>query len=100
MRDQRKAEEIAAQRLQMISPLLQEGLDPAKAREIRIRICEETGLSDRSIRRYVAKYRDEGFDGLKPKGKETTSGQEPIPPLFWNRPLSFAVKYPAEVCRK
>jgi len=66
MRDQRKAEEIAAQRVQLLSPLLQEGLDPAKARQIRMRICEETGLSDRSIRRYIAKYRDEGFNGLKP----------------------------------
>lgn len=95
MRDQRKAEEIAAQRLQMISPLLQEGLDPAKAREIRIRICEETGLSDRSIRRYVAKYRDEGFDGLKPKGKETTSGQEPIPPHILEQAIILRREVPS-----
>lgn len=46
MRDEKKAEGIAVWRVQMLSPLLQEGLDPAKARQIRARICEETGLSD------------------------------------------------------
>jgi hypothetical protein len=31
MRDQRKAEDIAQQRMELISPLLADGLDPAKA---------------------------------------------------------------------
>lgn len=52
MRDQKKAEEIAAQRMQLLSPLLADGLDPAKARQIKAAICEQTGLSDRTIRRY------------------------------------------------
>jgi len=69
MKDQKKAEAIASERMQMLAPLLAEGLDPAKAREIRARICEQTGLSERTLRRYLAKYRQEGFHGLKPKGK-------------------------------
>jgi putative transposase len=80
VRDEKKAEGIAVWRVQMLSPLLQEGLDPAKARQIRARICEETGLSDRSIRRYIARYREKGFEGLKPKGKEKTNREDPIPP--------------------
>lgn len=79
MRDQRKAEEIAALRVQLLSPLLEEGLDPAKARQIRTRICEETGLSDRSIRRYITQYREDGFNGLRPKGKSTPAREDPIP---------------------
>lgn len=79
MKDQRKAEEIATLRVQLLAPLLEEGLDAAKARQIRGRIREETGLSERSIRRYIAKYREEGFNGLRPKGKVKT-GQDPIPP--------------------
>ena len=31
MKDQKKAEDIAAQRVQLLSPLLADGLDPAKA---------------------------------------------------------------------
>lgn len=79
MKDQKKAESIAAERMQLLSPLLADGLDPAKAREIRRQICEQTGLSERTLRRYLAKYRQEGFSGLKPKGKGRQASQAVIP---------------------
>src|SRR5690554_957363 len=79
MRDQKKAEELAAQRVQLLSPLLAEGLDPAKARKIRAEICERTGLSDRTLRRYLSKYSKDGFDGLKPKGKGRRRTEDAIP---------------------
>lgn len=79
MKDQKKAEAVAAERVQLLSPLLAEGLDPAKAREIRERICEQTGLSERTVRRYLAKYRQEGFSGLKPLGKGRQPSQAIIP---------------------
>jgi len=69
MRDQRKAEEIAALRMQLLSPLLAEGLDAAQARQIKARICEQSGISERTLRRYLHQYRNDGFSGLKPKGK-------------------------------
>lgn len=69
MKDQKKAEEVAVQRVQMLSPLLAEGLDPAKARELKINICEQTGLSERTLRRYLARYEEAGFSGLKPLAK-------------------------------
>ncbi|MBU8711116.1 DDE-type integrase/transposase/recombinase [Brevibacillus parabrevis] len=67
MKDQKKAEEIATQRVQLLSPLLAEGLDPARASQIKASICEQTGMSERTLRRYLAQYREEGFAGLKPK---------------------------------
>lgn len=79
MKDQKKAEAIAAQRVQMLSPLLAEGLDPAKAREMKREICKQTGISERTVRRYLAKYREEGFGGLKPKGKGRGPSQMTIP---------------------
>lgn len=80
MRDQKKAEDMAAHRVQLLSPLLTDGLDQAKARHIREQICEQTGLSERTIRRYMAQYRRHGFEGLKPKGKgsKQTSGSIPV----------------------
>ncbi len=69
MKYQKKAEAIAAERMQLLSPLLADGLDPAKAKEIKARICEQTGLSERTLQRYLAKYKEEGFSGLKPLGK-------------------------------
>lgn len=80
MRDQKKAEDIAQQRMQLLSPLLAEGLDPAEAKEIKIRICEQTGISERTLRRYMAQYREIGFAGLKPKGKGQRRTTEAMPP--------------------
>lgn len=79
MRDQKKAEAIASQRVQLLSPLLAEGLDPAKERQIRAMICEQSGISDRTLRRYLAQYKAEGFSGLKPKGKGRQSSEDAIP---------------------
>lgn len=79
MKDQKKAEAIAAERVQLLSPLLAEGLDPAKAMALKRQICEQTGLSERTLRRYLAKYREEGFGGLRPKGKGRQPSEATIP---------------------
>ncbi|MEW6525025.1 MAG: hypothetical protein AB1445_16130 [Bacillota bacterium] len=57
MKNQKQAEEMAAWRVQLLSPLLAAGLDPAQARELKAQICAQTGLSERTLRRYLAKYR-------------------------------------------
>ena len=72
MKDQKKAEEIAAERVQLLSPLLAEGLDLAKKQEIKAHLCETHGISERTLRRYLEKYRQSGFAGLKPKGRGRT----------------------------
>jgi len=72
MKDQKKAEEIAAERVQLLSPLLAEGLDLAKKQEIKAHLCETHGISERTLRRYLEKYRQSGFVGLKPKGRGRT----------------------------
>lgn len=80
MRDQKKAETIAEQRMQLLSPLLAQDLDPAKAKQIKARICEQTGLSERTLRRYLLQYKEEGFSGLRPKGKGERRTEDAIPP--------------------
>ncbi len=75
MRNGKKAEEIAAQRVHMLAPLLTEGLDAGEARIIKARICEQNGISERTLRRYLEQYNKEGFSGLKPKGKVRYSGE-------------------------
>lgn len=69
MKNKKKAEEVAAERIQLISPLLAEGIDAAKVKQLKQSICESTGISERTIRRYLALYRTEGFIGLRPKSK-------------------------------
>ncbi len=79
MRDQKKAEEIAAERVQLLSPLLANNLDTAQARLIKARICEQTGISERTLRRYLSQYQTDGFSGLKPKSKGQQRSEDAIP---------------------
>lgn len=69
MKDQRKAEEIAVIRVQLLSPLLANGIDSAKAQEIKEQISKEHGISERTVRRYLNMYNLNGFSGLKPRSK-------------------------------
>jgi len=69
MKSRKKAEEIAVQRMQWLSPLLADGLDAAKVQQLKTEICGQTGFSERTLRRWKAQYQAEGFEGLKPKGK-------------------------------
>ncbi|MEQ6390394.1 hypothetical protein RZN22_13885 [Bacillaceae bacterium S4-13-58] len=78
MRNHNKAEEIAAQRFQLIAPLLAEGLDAGKAKLLKRKICETSGLSERTLRRYLQMYREVGFSGLKPKGKNLSTKRDPL----------------------
>jgi putative transposase len=80
MKDKKKAEEIAAERMQLVSSLLADGIDPAKAKQLKREICEQTGMSERTLRRYLAAYRKEGFGGLKPKSKGQRRTTEAIAP--------------------
>jgi len=79
MRDQKKAEEIAVQRMQLLSPLLAEDLDSARAKQLKLEICERHGISERTLRRYLSQYRKEGFSGLKPKAKGERSLRDAVP---------------------
>ncbi len=67
MKNQKRAEEIAVERMKMLGPLLEEGYDKAKVAKLKQEICEKYGISDRTLRRYLLEYRKSGFSGLKPK---------------------------------
>lgn len=67
MSDSKKAEETAVNRVQMLAPLMEPGLDAAALAQMKQGICEKYGISDRTLRRYLVQYREEGFAGLKPK---------------------------------
>ena len=59
-------EKKALDRFQLISPLLQEGLDDARRLQLRRRIAEENNISVRSLYRYEKAYAERQFEGLKP----------------------------------
>lgn len=95
MKDKKKADEIATQRMQLLAPLLAEGLDAAKAMKIRKQISEQTGLSDRTIRRYASQYHSEGFMGLRPKGKTPDiSREEAVPKCILDEAITLRREVP------
>ena len=72
MNKKQTPEDVAVKRLSMITPLLEEGLDPARIVELKKEISEDHDLSYRSISRYLEAYQNEGFGGLKPKTEYST----------------------------
>ena len=95
MKDKKKADEIAEQRVRILSPLLAAGLDAAKAMGIRQQICTETGISDRTLRRYLADYKSNGFSGLKPKSKTHSKSDEAIPINVINEAITLRREVPS-----
>lgn len=95
MRDHKKSEELAVQRFQLISPLLAEGLDAGKVKELREQIAKANGLSERTIRRYLAQFREDGFGGLKPQGRKASRKPEAIPPHLLEQAILLRKEVPS-----
>lgn len=95
MNSEKKAEEIAVERMQLISPLIVQGIDPGKAKELKKTICEQTGLSERTLRRYLSAYRTEGFAGLRPKGKGQRQTTEAIAPYLLEQAILLRREVPS-----
>jgi transposase-like protein len=75
MRDKRKAEEVAENRFKIISPVLlakEGGADMAKIYQIRQEVCEQHGISLRTLKRWVKAHEKRGFKGLCPAPKTYT----------------------------
>lgn len=95
MSDHKKSEELAVQRFQLISPLLAEGLDAGKVKELRDQIAKASGLSERTIRRYLAQFQEDGFGGLKPQGRKSARKSEAIPPHLLEQAILLRKEVPS-----
>lgn len=69
-------DEKASQRFAMISPLLANDLDPAKKCQIRQQIAENNDISIRTLYRFEAAWRKDGFQGLRPMNREMRRTQK------------------------
>ncbi len=78
MKDNKTAEALAAQRFQLLAPLMDPSQDAAKALKLRTEIAGQAGLSERTLRRYLARYQEGGFLGLAPLGKGKSAGMDTI----------------------
>lgn len=67
MKPKAKPEDVATNRVMMITPLLDASLDPHQLIQKKKEISEKHQVSYRTIDRYYQAYLEKGFDGLKPK---------------------------------
>ena len=67
MKDTSKAQTAANRRLELLAPLLEPGLDPGKLQALKKKVAETSGMSERTLRRYLNEYQEHGWEGLKPK---------------------------------
>lgn len=95
MKDKKKAEEIAVERIKLLSPLLTDGIDIAKIRQLKATLCEQTGLSERTIRRYLAAYQQAGLSGLAPKGRGKASKETVIPAFVLEQAILLRREVPS-----
>lgn len=83
--------EEALRRYALLAPLLEDGLSPLESSERRTKLLEREEISERTLRRWVAAYRKEGFEGLVKKPRKDKGVCKAISP----EALSFA-----EECRR
>lgn len=91
-------EDTALRRYQMIAPLLDESLDDAKRIQLREEVARKYEISTRSLYRYEAAYKAEGFSGLKPVNREQRRSQK-LPDNF-DELLAQAIQLKREVPRR
>ena len=70
-------EEIAANRLCIITPLLDPGMDKAKRQSVKESISIRYGINERTLRRWLNLYKEKGFEGLMPQ-RSSLSGRSKL----------------------
>lgn len=83
----------STQRFEMIAPLLTGELCAAEKRRIRLEIMESHGVSERTLRRYLENYRENGLKGLEPAGRPEAGTFKAIPDDI----LALAIQYKGEL---
>jgi putative transposase len=71
--------EEGLRRYRIIVPLLDESFAECEKRQIRRFICVREGISARTLRRYVAAYKRQDFDGLLPRERKDKGSCKSIP---------------------
>jgi len=94
------AMETALRKQEIISPLLQPGLDAAEKRRIRREILEREGISEWTLRRYLAAYRENSYEGLLPKTRNDIGQQRAIPPEILDRAIEIKQELPERSVRR
>lgn len=92
--------ETALKRHEMIAPLLVPELDEAEKRRIRREILEREGISERTLRRYVAAYKDRSYEGLLQKSRDDSGKVRAITQEVLDRAAELRQELPERSVRR
>lgn len=92
--------EKALRRHEIIAPLLMPGLEEAEKRRIRREILERESISERTLRRYLAAYRESRYEGLKPKTRSDTGKLRVISREILDRATELKQELPGRSVRR
>lgn len=101
--DEQQRDEIAAFRWQLIAPVVTEELPRLERRRLlqqlarkryEIPYSDKTGVSIRSLERWIAAYRQHGFDGLKPKVRDDAQKGRVITPEILEKAIAARREVP------
>jgi putative transposase len=82
-------------RYRMIAPLLEDNLAEGEKRQIRRFICEREGISARTLRRYLAAFKRQDFDGLLPRERKDKGSSRAISEEALTRAAQLRQELPA-----
>lgn len=92
--------EKALRRHEIIAPLLVPGLDEAEKRRLRHEILERENISERTLRRYLAAYRDMNYEGLLPKTRSDVGTLKAISQNVLDRAVELKQELPQRSVRR
>lgn len=91
-------DEAALAHYQLISPLLDMGLDEAKRIQMRREIALRNDISERTLYRYEKEYREAGFTGLRPASRQMRRSKKL--PDNWDEIIGEAILLKREVPKR
>ena len=97
---EREGNEKLLRRYEAVAPLLDEGLDASEKRRLRARIMEKGGMSGRTLRRYVQKYKAEGYKGLSGACRSDKGALRSVPEAAINEAVKLRQELPSRSVRR
>jgi transposase InsO family protein len=88
------------QRFETIAPLLNENIDAFERRRLRAQILESSGLSERSLRRYIQAYREKGYRSLADLPRSDKGSLRSVPEKAVDEAVKLREELPSRSVRR
>ena len=88
------------QRYNLIAPLLNENLDGFERRRLRAQIVESSGMSGRTLRRYIQNYKEKGYKSLEDAPRSDKGALRAVPEAAITEAVNLRQELPSRSVRR